>query len=285
MKRTMQMLLCSLLILTLCACNKTEAEPEKETYSEAVCQDDSDRIGGEAVKNINHRGYNALAPENTLPAFQLSKLMGFEYVETDVALTSDGVPVLLHDDTINRTSNGTGAITSMTLEQVRQYDFGSWKASEYAGTPIPTLDEFFGLCKNAGLKPYVELKFDAPFTQEKVDECVAMAEKYGIETDVTWLSSNYAFLKYAHESDPQARLGVICNVAGSEAIGMVYGLKTSENDVFIDCRYSGLQSYMINRCKKAGIPLEVWMSDEVPEELDGYISGFTADNAIAENPS
>ena len=80
------------------------------------------------VLSVNHRGYSAIAPENTLPAYRLSKEKGFRYVETDVSFTSDGVPVLLHDASIDRTSDGTGKIAEMTFEQVRQYDFGSWKS-------------------------------------------------------------------------------------------------------------------------------------------------------------
>ena len=92
-----------------------------------------------SVKGVNHRGYSTVAPENTLPAYVLSRKMGFQYAECDVSFTSDGVPVLLHDSTIDRTSDGSGSIGSLTLEEVRQYDFGSWKGEQYAGTKIPTL--------------------------------------------------------------------------------------------------------------------------------------------------
>ena len=66
--------------------------------------------------SVNHRGYSTVAPENTLPAYKLSKKMGFDYVETDVCFTSDNIPVLLHDGTIDRTSNGSGDIDNMTFE-------------------------------------------------------------------------------------------------------------------------------------------------------------------------
>ena len=74
---------------------------------------------------VNHRGYSLTAPENTLSAYKLSRRMGFAYAECDVAFTSDGVAVLLHDGTVDRTSNGTGSITSLTLAEVKALDFGS----------------------------------------------------------------------------------------------------------------------------------------------------------------
>ena len=97
------------------------------------------------VKAVAHRGYSSTAPENTLPAYKLAKQNGFNYVECDVSMTSDGVPMLLHDATINRTSNGSGTLSQMTYAEVREYDFGSWKSSAYAGTVIPTFEEFIAL--------------------------------------------------------------------------------------------------------------------------------------------
>ena len=77
------------------------------------------------VKAINHRGYSYEAPENTIPAYIMSKKKGFTYVEGDVSFTKDNVAVLLHDATIDRTSNGSGNITSLYYQELLQYDFGS----------------------------------------------------------------------------------------------------------------------------------------------------------------
>ena len=93
------------------------------------------------VKAINHRGYSYESPENTIPAYIMSKDKGFTYVEGDVAFTKDNVAVLLHDNTIDRTSNGSGKITDFYYQELLQYDFGSWFSSEYEGVKIPTFKE------------------------------------------------------------------------------------------------------------------------------------------------
>ena len=80
--------------------------------------------GNPNIKTISHRGFSAEAPENTLPAFYLAKLKGFNYVECDISYTSDGRIVVIHDRTIDRTSNGSGSVNEMTLSELRQYDFG-----------------------------------------------------------------------------------------------------------------------------------------------------------------
>lgn len=88
------------------------------------------------VKAVIHRGYSLTAPENTFPAYTLAIEKGVSYVECEMLFTSDNVPVLLHDTTIDRTSNGTGAISELTLSYVKGLDFGSWKDVKYANTNI-----------------------------------------------------------------------------------------------------------------------------------------------------
>lgn len=104
-----------------------------------------------------HRGASAHAPENTLPAFELAVEQGADGVELDVHLTADGHLVVTHDETIDRCSDGTGAIASLTLEQLRAFDFSAgWEG--FAGTRIPTLREVYELLHPTDLTINVELK-------------------------------------------------------------------------------------------------------------------------------
>ncbi len=89
--------------------------------------------------NLGHRGASAYAPENTLAAFNLALDMGADGVELDVTLTKDGVPVIIHDDTVDRTTDGHGPIQQMTLAQVKCLDAGSKFDPKFAGERIPTL--------------------------------------------------------------------------------------------------------------------------------------------------
>lgn len=122
--------------------------------------------GNEAVKSVNHKGYNTVAPENTLPAFELSAEKGYKYVETDISFTRDGVPVLLHNSNINvmaRNPDGSELaqedieIGTLTYEEVLQYDFTKGMTG-YKGTKIARLDDFLDLCRTKSLHPYLELK-------------------------------------------------------------------------------------------------------------------------------
>lgn len=233
------------------------------------------------VKAIAHRGYSTVAPENTLPAYILAKKRGFFYVETDVDMTKDRVPVLLHDGWIDRTSDGTGALSSFTFEQVREFDFGSWKSPDYVGTKIPSFDEFLTLCRNAVLHPYIELKNTASYTESEVQALVDAVEAHGLKGRCTWISFSDTYLGYIRDYDPDARLGYVISSVTGEVITTAQGLKTSTNEVFIDS--SGRTDTESEMCLAAKLPHEVWTidSEAVIKELNPYVTGVTSNSMIA----
>jgi glycerophosphoryl diester phosphodiesterase len=100
------------------------------------------RAPGQAAFVASHRGDQELAPENTLPAFRMAMASQVEFLETDIQLSSDNVPVLIHDATVDRTTNGTGRVAELTLAQLQRLDAGSSFSPAFAGTRIPTLDSF-----------------------------------------------------------------------------------------------------------------------------------------------
>ncbi|MBP1124691.1 MULTISPECIES: glycerophosphodiester phosphodiesterase family protein [Pseudomonas] len=107
---------------------------------------------------IAHRGASAFAPENTLEAIELAARMGAQWVEIDVKLTRDGALVVIHDDTLDRTTSGQGAVVLNTLEHIRSLDAGRWFSSTYAGVAVPTFEEVVDTVIRLGLGLQVELK-------------------------------------------------------------------------------------------------------------------------------
>jgi glycerophosphoryl diester phosphodiesterase len=100
------------------------------------------RARGVGLRVGGHRGASAIAPENTFPAFEQAADAGAVYTETDIRQTADGGLVLLHDATLDRTSDGHGAVSSMTLAEVRALDAGRWFGEEFEGQRIPELPAF-----------------------------------------------------------------------------------------------------------------------------------------------
>jgi glycerophosphoryl diester phosphodiesterase len=92
---------------------------------------------------LAHRGASDAAPENTIAAFLRARYLGADGIELDVTLTSDHIPIVIHDDTVDRTTNGSGAVGNMTLTEIKRLDAGGWKDPIYRGETIPTLEEVF----------------------------------------------------------------------------------------------------------------------------------------------
>lgn len=237
------------------------------------------------IKGVNHRGYGEY-PENTLEAYIQSAIRGFNYVETDIRCTSDGVPVMLHDATINRTArnmDGTTLsagvnISSITYAQSQEYDFGIYKGSQFAGIKIPKLEDFLSLCKKLGLHPYLDLK--TGLTTAQFDGLVQMVLDYKMEDDITWLCGTTNFFIRALDVYPKFRIGVLTSAITEEFINTVLTYRTGENSVFIDSQ--SYTSAELELAKKYRLPVEVWTIDDedVIKSLNSYITGVTSNMKI-----
>jgi glycerophosphoryl diester phosphodiesterase len=107
---------------------------------------------------IGHRGAAAAAPENTLAGIRKAKELGAEWVEFDVKLTRDGVPVLMHDERLERTTSGQGRVAETTLAAIETLDAGAWFQPAFRGERVPTFEAALALCAKLGLGVNVEIK-------------------------------------------------------------------------------------------------------------------------------
>ena len=123
---------------------------------------------------IAHRGAGKLAPENTLAAFRLGAAHGYRAFECDVKLSADGVPFLLHDATLERTSSGTGTAATLPWQELSRLDAGGWHSRGYAGEPLPTLDGIAAFCIRNGFALNIEIK-PTPGAEVETGRVVAMA--------------------------------------------------------------------------------------------------------------
>ena len=161
--------------------------------------------------NVCHRGLcTAGLPENTLVAFAACKTAGWKWVESDIRFTSDGVCVMLHDESINRTArnadgtsiSGTVNIADITYAQALSYDFGIYAGEQYAGIKILTLDDFLNYCSKAGLYVQIEVKNSTSFTQEMANAVWAIVQKYRMERKAAWLCSSVGGVQKFTSIDP-----------------------------------------------------------------------------------
>ena len=171
-----------------------------------------------SIKNLHlyaHRGYTPEAPENSIPSFELAGKYGFWGCETDVFKTQDNVLVCMHDETIDRMTNGTGTIANMTYTQLQSYtiDTGN-NISEYTAEElrIPTFEDYLKICKKWELVPFIEIKEDI------VDYVMPMIIEYGLEDVAIVSSSNFALL---YKSRKYSDI-------------FIHYIRYDQNDVYID---------------------------------------------------
>lgn len=149
----------------------------------------TNRSRSHPIAVIAHRAGRALAPENTLAAIRNAIRIGVDYVELDIRATRDGVLVVMHDRTVDRTTNGQGAVKELDFATVRALDAGIKYSSGYGGEKVPTFDDVLALCKGK-VNVYVDHK-EAP-----TDQLLAAIRKHGMERHVVVYNSPAALAEW-----------------------------------------------------------------------------------------
>ena len=155
-----------------------------------------------------HRGASGHAPENTLEAFQLAVQMGADGIELDVHLSSDGELVVIHDETVDRTTNGSGSVSSKTLAQLKELDASKGMAG-FTGAKIPTLAEVYDLIRPTKLVINVEIKTDNIMYADIEKKCLELEKEKGMQGRVLYSSFNHYTLANVLALDPKAQTGLL----------------------------------------------------------------------------
>lgn len=157
------------------------------------------------VNIIGHRGVPSLAQENTIAGSVLAYERGATMIENDIYLTRDNVIVVMHDSTLDRTTNGTGKVESYTYEQLKQ--FSVTVNTSVAAEPIPTLEDYFKEFKGKDVQLVVEIKKDA--NKKIVDALAALIEQYDIADQVNVITFSEDFVRLMHEKLPEISVGYL----------------------------------------------------------------------------
>ena len=247
-------------------------------------------------EGIAHRGFSSVAPENTLPAYRLAAQNGFKWVECDVQYTSDGVAVLCHDTTINRTSSGTGTLSSYTLAQLREFDFGSWKSADYAGTPIPTLEDFLMCCNRLGLNAVIDFSNTGTPSIVKLYAMFELIVKCGMSGRVMFLAAGASDFRrltadlISYGKDAVASVSYLSdNITDVSSVPMLAlkDYKERGYSVVLSTDYSHITDDVKNFCRDNDIPLNVYTvdSEQVVKSLAdiGCVAFITSDTILAQD--
>ena len=167
-----------------------------------------ERVGMNNTKVWAHRGASAYAPENTLEAFKLAVDMGADGIELDVQLSKDGELVVIHDEEIDRTSNGKGFVKDYTLKELKKFNFNN-SNSKYHKVNIPTLKEVFELLKSTEMDINVELKTGVFFYEGIEEKVLSLAKEMKMEERIIYSSFNHYSVMKVKELDENAKIGLL----------------------------------------------------------------------------
>ncbi len=157
---------------------------------------------------IAHRGSSLLTPENTIAAFELAVSQKSDAIELDVKLSADGEIVVIHDQTVDRTSNGTGKVLELPLAALKELDAGSWFSTDFTGESIPTLGEVF---ETVGKRIFINIELTnyGSIRDALPNKVVDLVKKYGMEDRVWFSSFNPLALRRARRLLPKAPIGLL----------------------------------------------------------------------------
>ncbi|MBM7096937.1 MULTISPECIES: glycerophosphodiester phosphodiesterase [Alteribacter] len=181
----------------------------------------------EKILNVAHRGASGHAPEHTILSYELGEKMKGDYIEIDLQMTKDGVLIAMHDETLDRTTDGSGHVKDHTIDEIKQLDAGSWfnernpeKASEdFVGLTVPTLEEIF-IEFGKSTKYYIETKSPEVYPGME-EELLRLLNKYGLtgkHDRVLLQSFSQESLQIIHELDPSWPLVQLIRAADSDNI-------------------------------------------------------------------
>lgn len=209
-----------------------------------------------------HRGASGCRPENTLSSFEEAVKEQADGVELDIQLTKDGKIVVCHDETIDRTSNGSGYIKDLTLDELHKYNF-NMKFPDQPHADIPLMEEVFDLLKPSDLLINIELKtgvFDYEGIEEKI---IALTHRKGFENRVIYSSFNHYSIKKIQKLDPHAKTAFLYSDGILDMPEYAHRHAVNALHPWIaNLRYPGF----MEKCREYGLDVNVWTVN-TPEQI------------------
>ncbi len=226
-----------------------------------------------------HRGGGTLAPENTLAAFRLGQSLGYAAHELDVKLSKDGVALLLHDPTLERTTNGQGRAADFAWHELERLDAGAWHSPAFRGERLATLEEVAALLRSQGTAANVEIKPTPGFERETGERVASLAAALWRDAAVPPLLSSFSFeaLREARRAAPHLPRGWLVSQFGDVDFERMAALEA----VSVHTNHTKLDPGYVERIHERGYRVCVYTVN-VPqvarEWLDRGVDGLFTDN-------
>ena len=201
------------------------------------------------IKVTGHRGAAGLEPENTLRSIRKAIDLGVDRVEVDVRVTRDGHLVVIHDETVDRTTNGHGYVNELTLDEIRKLNAGK-------GEKVPTLEEVLEITKG---KVELQIELKVP---EATGSTLRLIEKENAEGEVIITSFIHDLLRRVHDFNPELRTGALFFNVEGDICRKALNVYSKAVHVY----YRNVDAELVRHAHEMGLEIEVWNPDE-PKEM------------------
>ena len=214
-----------------------------------------------AVEIIAHRGFSARAPENTIAALTLALEEGATAVEFDLRTSGDGNPVLMHDKTLSRTTNGIGKVEELSLREITKLDAGSWFNSTFEGERVPSLAEALECLKVQVKTIFAELKGES--TTQNLRNVVSITRAAGLLDKTVFIAKDWSLLDELRRHAPEALVGPI--VERREQTHEAFTRVTNDPRALLDfdARILLKDPDIARYAKRNGVEIAVWTVDNI----------------------
>jgi glycerophosphoryl diester phosphodiesterase len=223
---------------------------------------------------IAHRCGGALAPENTLAGLRVAAGHGCKGVEFDVMLSGDGTPVLIHDETLERTTDGRGRVAETSDAELARLDAGGWHSAPFAGEPLPSFGDAAELCQALGLWANVEIKPSTGADAETARKVAGEARELWNGNAQRPLLSSFSIhaLEVARQVAPDIPRGLLVVQPPSDWLGLARRLDC----VTLHCSRKHFSTALLEAARRAGMPLLVYTVNDIEDAMQLLHSGVAA---------
>lgn len=221
------------------------------------------------IKVFAHRGDSGKYPENTMLAFHQAAAAGADGIELDIQCTKDGVLVVIHDETIDRVTDGTGRVIDYTFAQLQQFNAAASWGGQHGFCAIPSFEEYCSWAAGQELTTNVEIKTGIYYYEEIEELAVATIRRYGLEKRTLFSSFNHVSLVRIKQLAPEIPCGALMGGNGLGNAGYYcrkYGFEYYHPDV------RSLTEDVVAQCRSQGIELNIWTVDHMKdlEQLEAW---------------
>lgn len=212
------------------------------------------------MKVMAHRGYSGKYPENTMLSFRKAAETGCDAVELDVQMTKDGVVVVIHDETVDRTTDGSGAVRDYTFEELRKLNAAKLFPDKASFEPVPSFEEYCRWASEQGIDTNIEIKTGIYYYEGIEEKIAGIIGKYHLQDRVMFSSFNHVSLLKIRRIFPQAICGAL---VGEEGIGNAGYYCASSGFLYYHPDVAGLSGKTVEECRKAGVGINAWTINDM----------------------